>query len=237
MVYIGLLYQDLIESGQLTSDRKLHPVLPLVLYNGQKKRWNAALEINDLIASGSSELEKYHPHLRYLVLDEGKYKNSELTPLVKNLVVAIFRLENSRTEADFLQVIEALTEWLKDPAQDRIKTEIERWLNHLVLPKRLPNVKLDKLISLQEMKSMLSETVDNWAIQWKTQGLQEGLEKGRVEGRVEGQAQLLIDLLEEKFGPLDPDVHTTSYRLDNQCLIDCAKRTLTAQTLREAIGH
>ncbi|TGO02393.1 hypothetical protein PN36_25765 [Candidatus Thiomargarita nelsonii] len=241
MVYLGLLYQDLIDSKQLTADRKLPPVLPVVLYNGKKSRWYGAQEINELIADGPQELEKYRPHLSYLLLDEGSYKDSQLTPLVKNMVAAIFRLENSRTETDFLQVIEALSEWLKDPAQERIKVEIERWLNHLVLPKRLPGVKLTELISLQEMRTMLSESVDDWAAQWKAQGLQQGLEQGLAQGlnkgRVEGQAQLLIGLLEEKFGPLDPDIHATIYRLDDESLIQCAKRTLKAQSLREVIGH
>jgi Putative transposase, YhgA-like len=31
--YVGLLYQDLIRSGQLTASGQLPPVLPLVLYN------------------------------------------------------------------------------------------------------------------------------------------------------------------------------------------------------------
>ncbi len=34
MVYIGLLYQDLIKTGQIKRDDKLPPVLPLVLYKG-----------------------------------------------------------------------------------------------------------------------------------------------------------------------------------------------------------
>jgi|GEM_PF-2914010 len=49
MVYIGLLYQDLIKSKQLTQNKKLPPVLPLVLYNGKEQRWTAKQELNELI--------------------------------------------------------------------------------------------------------------------------------------------------------------------------------------------
>ena len=35
--YVGLLYQDLIRSGQLTASGQLPPVLPLVLYNGVRR--------------------------------------------------------------------------------------------------------------------------------------------------------------------------------------------------------
>jgi hypothetical protein len=44
--YVGLLYQDLIRSGQLTASGQLPPVLPLVLYNGVR-RWQAPEEVAD----------------------------------------------------------------------------------------------------------------------------------------------------------------------------------------------
>jgi len=40
MVYIGMLYQDLIKSKTIAEDGKLPAVLPLVLYNGED-RWTA----------------------------------------------------------------------------------------------------------------------------------------------------------------------------------------------------
>ena len=47
LTYIGLLYQDLIKSGQ-TKARKLPAVFPLVLYNGEAP-WAAARELDELI--------------------------------------------------------------------------------------------------------------------------------------------------------------------------------------------
>jgi hypothetical protein len=40
MVYVGLLYQDLIRRGEILPDKHLPPVLPIVLYNGDCK-WTA----------------------------------------------------------------------------------------------------------------------------------------------------------------------------------------------------
>ena len=40
MTYIGLLYQDLIKQKQVLKGRRLPPVLPIVLYNGDAK-WTA----------------------------------------------------------------------------------------------------------------------------------------------------------------------------------------------------
>ena len=116
LVYLGLLYQDVIDSGQLTQRGRLPPVLPIVLYNGEP-RWTAAEDIVDLIEIVPGGLERYRPHLRYLLLDEGRYREEELRPL-KNLVTAVFRLENSRTPDDILKVLTALLNWLTEPAQD-----------------------------------------------------------------------------------------------------------------------
>src|SRR5262245_15011483 len=48
MVYTGLLWQSLIRQGELGPSGLLPPVLPLVLYNGDRP-WKAALEVGDLI--------------------------------------------------------------------------------------------------------------------------------------------------------------------------------------------
>jgi hypothetical protein len=59
-VSTGLLYQDLIRSGQLTASGQLPPVLPLVLYNGVR-RWQAPEEVAELVATVPGCLERYRP--------------------------------------------------------------------------------------------------------------------------------------------------------------------------------
>ena len=59
--YLDLLYQDLIRSRQLRGRRgqgRLPPVLPIVLYNGQR-RWTAPTELADLIEPGPTGLDAY----------------------------------------------------------------------------------------------------------------------------------------------------------------------------------
>ncbi len=119
MTYLGLLYQDIIRTGLLTASDKLPPVLPVVLYNGGP-RWNAAEDVSALIQNAPGGLGKYRPSLRYLLLDEGRYGNSELAAL-RNLVAALFRLENSRTSADVSQVLENLITWLGAPEQANVR--------------------------------------------------------------------------------------------------------------------
>lgn len=89
MGYTALLYQDLIRSDNLTRSRRLPPVLPLVLYNGDA-RWNAVQDISALIEEVPGGLSRYCPRLEYLLIDEGTYSDTELESL-KNLTASLFR--------------------------------------------------------------------------------------------------------------------------------------------------
>jgi flagellar biosynthesis/type III secretory pathway protein FliH len=184
LVYLGLLYQDLIRIGHVTGERQLPPVLPVVLYNGNR-RWNAPEEISELIVPVPGGLDRYRPQLRYLLVDEGRYADSELA-VQRNLAAALFRLEKSRGPDDVQQVLAALVEWLEAPEQSSLRRAFTVWLKRVFLPGRMPGVALLELNDLQEVRSMLSERVIEWTEQWKQQGLEEGRLKGLQEGRQEG---------------------------------------------------
>lgn len=64
------------------------------------------------------------------------YSERELVPL-KNLVVALFHLENSRTLDDILQVVSHLIEWLAAPEQAMLRRAFTVWLNKVVLRQTL----------------------------------------------------------------------------------------------------
>jgi Putative transposase, YhgA-like len=100
MTYVGLLYEGLIRSRQLTSTGHLPPVVPIVLYNG-RDRWTAVQDMAALVAEAPGGLALYRPRLLYLLIDVGRYPESELAPL-RNLAAALFRLENSRTPGDLV---------------------------------------------------------------------------------------------------------------------------------------
>ncbi len=71
LVYVGLLYQDLIKQRKLTVHNQLPPVLPLVLYNGNKL-WSAETNIQSLIASIPLGLEHYQADTGHEPANGGK---------------------------------------------------------------------------------------------------------------------------------------------------------------------
>jgi hypothetical protein len=75
MAYLGFLYQDIVRAERLGAGDRLPPALPVVLHNG-KPRWTAPEDIAELIADAPGGLDRYRPRLRYLLLDEGRYAES-----------------------------------------------------------------------------------------------------------------------------------------------------------------
>ena len=228
LVYVGLLYQDLIRAGRLTPDGRLPPVLPLVLYNG-RPRWTAATEVADLIAAPPAGLEGYQPRLRYLLLAENRYSEAELAPL-RNLSAALFRLENSRNPVEIERVVTALVEWLQAPEQLTLRRAFSTWLRQVLLPARWPGVRMDAVNDLSEVRDMLAERVMEWTEEWKQQGLQEGLQQGLQQG-LDSERHLMVRLVRRRFGetvaahsaPLLAQITEPTVLEDlGEALLDCA---------------
>ena len=179
--YTGLLYQDLIRSQSLHQGR-LPPVLPIVLYNGEP-RWKAA-ELSELIHPAPQELQAYQPQQRYLLLDEGAYPESSL-PQVRNLVAAVFRLENGRHAENVLAVITALLDWLQGPQQAGLRRSFTLWIQRVILADHSA-IPQESLLELEEVHTMLAQRVQQWKQEWRTEGLEEGRAEGRTEGLAEG---------------------------------------------------
>ncbi len=219
MTYIGLLYQDLIKSKQTLLDKRLPPVFPVVLYNGEQ-RWTAATELKDLIVTLPGGLEHYLPALKYLILDEGAYDPQTLTPL-KNLVAAIFRLENSRSYEDIIEVISNLIEWLSTPEQTRLRRSFSIWINRVLQPPGQSAQPKSNLNDLVEIKTMIAQRIPQW------------IQEGEQRGEARGEAKTLLKQLDLKFGELPAWVEQRVHTADKKQLDIWVERILTEDTLEK----
>lgn len=204
LVYTGLFYQDLIKSGEVRSGQKLPAVFPLVLYHG-RSRWTAARDVSELIEWLPGSLKRYHPAQRYFLLEEAAVSEAHLSD-PQNTVVNIIRLERSAVPADVRRAVSQLLACLPGPASASLRRAFVVWINRIVLRRLMPGQEVPDVNELQEIDTMLAETVEGWTQQWKEEGmqegLQEGLQQGRQEGRKEGESALLQKQLERRFGPL-----------------------------------
>jgi hypothetical protein len=225
MVYLGLLYQDLIARGELTPSGKLPTVLPLVLYNGEELWW-AALELSELIERLPREAEAYLPRLRYRVIDEGSYQIEELDER-RSAVAELFRLEKSRQRSEMKRGFSRLVEFLKGPGDGGLRRAFMIWINS-VLRSRWKEEEIPDVLGLEEFRDMLEKRVQEWNRELR--------EEGRQEGRQEGGFEILVGLLEQRFGPVDAGTRSRLRSADPEQILAWSKRLLSARCLEDVFG-
>lgn len=191
-----------------------------MLYNGSP-RWSAAEQVEVLIQAGPEGLEPYQPRLRYLLIDEGRYSESELAPL-RNLVAALFRLESSHSRTTVDEVLATLVEWLKSPEQQDLSRALAVWVGKVILG-RLPGPPVSGVDDLQEMRKMLADRIEEWGEEFKREGLQEG--------RQAGEAAMLLRLLRKRFGELPEWVPTRLQQANPEQLERWGERLLGVDSL------
>ena len=240
LVYVSLLCQHLVRSGNLSTRGRLPPVFPLVLYNGLRP-WQGGETLAELIEPAPGSLQRYQPSLSYLLLDEGRYPDLFAPAEQGNLAAALIQLENSRAPEELRRAVQLLLHWLHDPGQASLRRAFTVWLGRVLLPGKLKGIDLPVLHELEEVDAMLAERVKEWTREWEQQGLlkgmeagrKEGREEGREEGRKEGEEALLRTLLTRKFGPLTPQVERRLDEASSADLLSWAERVLFAETIEQ----
>jgi hypothetical protein len=80
-------------------------------------------------------------------------------------------------------------------------------------------------LTLEELETMLAESIDRWN--------REIREEGRHEGRQEEGVRMVLRLLRFKFGPLEPEIEDRVCAADADRLLEWGERVLTAESLQD----
>ena len=189
LAYTALLYQKLIADralGALGPGGALPPVLPIVIYNGRRP-WTAALDVSELVSSGGPVLSRYQPSQRYFLLDGGRVGSADLPR--DNLVSTLIALEKSRDRIRVSALLGELIELLRARGDAELEKAFRAWVAQVMLPRRFRGVPAESLPRLEEVRTMLEETVREWTAEWVAEGREQGLEQGRAEGLEQGRAE------------------------------------------------
>jgi len=176
--YITEFYDYLVYSKKF---KKLPPVFPVLLYNGEKK-WKAPVEFSNLVDKTIPDV--YIPTFRYYKIAENEFSKEDLLG-IKNILSAVFYLENSDIseisgeikniikliEKERPEEIRLFRKWIKNffYGNDEISDEIQNGIKEI-----------------EEVKDMLSTSLKKRDKMQFRQGHQEGLEKGIQEGIQKG---------------------------------------------------
>jgi predicted transposase/invertase (TIGR01784 family) len=191
MHYVACFYDHLLKTKATTPGGGLPPVFPVVLYNGSQ-RWTAEQDVYDMVQpEPPGFLRAYQPHLRYYLIDEGRYSDEELG-LRQTPLSGVFGVENAgQSWAALQQAVDRVVAIIQaDLNKDRTDRIITRWLKRH-LSRLGAEIHLDQLDSLVEDKDMLAENLENLVKKERLEGLEEGLEKGQREAREETARNLI----------------------------------------------
>jgi predicted transposase YdaD len=243
MVYVGLFYQALLDSQPAASRGKLPLVIPIVLSTGSE-RWNVATDLGLLIGDLDPSAEIYRPRLRYHLIDAAGYPREKLAAL-SSPVADLLRLEKSADWSEIRSSVRRLRQSLS-PAEAALREAFGTWLQEVVLPRLgLSEQAFSAKRTLEEVETMLAESIDRWNREIREEsreeglqkglqeGLQEGLQKGFQQGRQEGEARLVLRLLRLKFAPLEPEIEERVRAADADRLLVWGERVLTAESLED----
>ena len=191
MVYVGLLYQDLIKQKQFGPDGLLTAIFPAVIYNG-KRPWNAPLKLSELITPVPEPMRAFIPNMSYYLLDEGRVQ--PLAP--DNILSTIIEMERAPDAKQLSAALERARKLLDASGNQSLGRTLLAWLKRVVLRFMAPELKLDQLNYLEELQTMLAENVIMWTQKWKQEGLQEGLKRAALASAKRGLsvAEIASDL-------------------------------------------
>jgi predicted transposase YdaD len=219
MGYESLFYQLLMADQPAAGWRKLPLVIPVVVYNGWEP-WNVATDLGSMIGELDPSAEIYRPQLRYRLVNEAAYSPEELAEL-DSPVADLFRIEKSRDWFEVRTSVHRLRQSIP-PGEASLRQAFETWLRKLVLPRLgLSQEEASAASTLEEIETMLADSIDRWN------------REIREEGRQEGEARLVLRQLRLKFGPLNPETEERVRSADADRLLEWGERILTAESLQD----
>ncbi len=242
VTYKLLALHDLARRKALGPGGKLPTILSVVFYNHDQP-WTAATSLLDLLEplpDGPEGLDFWSYHL----IDAQRH---DLSPLIgsKSPLLGLFRLEQ-------LEDMEGLSEAVDDLkvvlnlADQELADAFVTFINQAVLPRLIAEGdKLPTIRDLQEVPTMIGQRIERIKERMRediAERMREDIAaQARSEGLREGQRQgikaVLKELIEHKFGMVDPDLETRLQEASLDDLLRWSRKILAASTLDEVFTN
>ena len=182
LVYSGLLWEHLIDSGEIKRGDRLPPIFPLVIYRG-RDAWRAPKDIASLLASMPQGLKVYQPAQQFFLIDELALPERVVSE-AQSPAGDLIRLERVvETDQIFPALRQASTALRHYP--EPVKEKFYSWLLHIFQQKFKTEVSEQTIRDIMEDSTMFEETCGRLADSW----LQKGVIQGRAEGWKDGRAE------------------------------------------------
>ena len=198
--YTTELLLDLIHTNKMKAGEPLPLVIPIVLYNGMAK-WKAAQDISDLFGELPDALKVFVPQHKHILLAVNDVSEEKLEQL-HSLVPILFRLERSKSTAEWEPVLKRMIEIFGNDTDDPLVHDFINWLR-LVLNNRYGKTKpLPEVQTLMELHTMLLENAARWGEEDYKRGELAGIRIGEARGKAIDRNSVIREILEDRFGTL-----------------------------------
>lgn len=189
--YISEIYREIIKNKTKSvikgKNFKLPAVVPIVLYNGEKK-WTAEREFKNIVFNN----EIFHKNIinfEYLLLDVNRYNKDELMK-IGSISAAIFMLDQKVHYIEFVNRLKEIVLTF-DKLTENDKMKLRNWLRNIIDERFKAKFKIDEIITakkqeVEKMTSNISRTLMEEYERNKREGREEGVREGLKEGREEG---------------------------------------------------
>lgn len=223
--YEALFLEQLVRRRKLAGPGLLPPVVALVV-PGHNRRWNIPLELRELFAPMPADAARLLPGLSYLVVDRSRLD------VPQNLAAAFFRIEDARSPQDLLSLARPLARLLAEEDDPELSREFAELFVE-TFRRTFPEVTITRVDDLEEIH-MLEQNMMRWRKRVLREARVQGLKEGREKGRVEGMRDVLLKLMEQRFGHLPSWAPSKVGEISSVEELDgLARRLLTAGSLSE----
>ncbi len=214
--YIMMFYDMLLRNSKRG---KLPAVLPLLFYTGEKN-WNVPFRLEELIRGYLPD--RYIPHFEYYPIIINDYSDETLFE-INNLISAIMVMSKGSDGWELQEKIKRLGSCLKQEHKDDLRM-FTGWLVQLLSEKE-PLPEIDGIFRRKDGGGMIVEAAKHltqiWMQQGIEQGFEKGIEKGIEKGGLKDKHEVLIRLLDLKFG-LEGDEKERIRKVQSPGLLDSA---------------
>ena len=164
--YILGLYDQIYRTSRAG---KLPAVFPILLYNGSAQ-WMVPTNVRDLIEPAIAE--RYIPSFEYYPIIERDIADETLER-IRGVVAAVMYLEKRRDDRKLHRAIDHVIDLLEETNPEQLRM-FGVWLNRMFRAS-VSREQIERIEGLREVRSMLSEVID----QIESRGRREGRQEGR----------------------------------------------------------
>ncbi len=204
----------------------LPPVIPVLVYQGDSpwpygETFQQSLRLPDAFAP-------YMPEFRYVLCDLSRLSDAEIEGIVW-LRVALLLMKHIADPA-LPEQLPAIFDLCRELASKRTGLEfLETILRYLSAASRT--------VSKQDIRQAIATTLPKLEERLMTTMAEEWLEEGRVEGLAKGtllgERQMLLTLLEQRFGTVPASYQKRLKQADSDTLLEWGRRLLSAPSLKD----